>query len=179
MQGLRGRRAAPARTARADHRRRPGSVGTSPCSIAKAPERMVTGVLQHGQDRSGSPSIGAEPRLGLHPRFTSRTGRQRYDLILDIAGNVARWPGAARADPGRDAGPRRRRRRRPLDRHEPPAAGPGTGSPFARQRLTMLISRHAAPIWRPSPGSSKPASSRRSSGRPTRWARHPTPCATS
>ena len=100
-----------------------GGVGTYAVQIAKALGAQVTGVCSTAKTDLVT-SIGADHVLD-YTRDDFADGSRRYDLILDIAGNspLARLRRAL--TPGRDPGPGRRRRRRPLDRHEPPAAGPG------------------------------------------------------
>jgi NADPH:quinone reductase-like Zn-dependent oxidoreductase len=96
-----------------------GAVGTFAVQIAKSFGAQVTDVCSAAKTDLVV-SIGADHVLD-YTRDDFADGRQRYDLILDIAGNspLARL---RRTNPGRDAGHRRRGRRRPLDRQDLPAA---------------------------------------------------------
>src|SRR5436190_3430203 len=130
-----------------------GGVGTHAVQLAKALGAQVTGVCSPAKTDLVT-SIGADHVLD-YTRDDFADGSQRYDLILAIAGNspLAR---VRRALTGRDAGPRRRRRRRPLDRHGPPAAGPGplTVHPPAAHHAHL-------PAARRRPGDPRPAHRRR------------------
>ena len=153
-----------------------GGVGTFAVQIAKALGAEVTGVCSTAKTDLVT-SIGADHVLD-YTRDDFADGSQRYDLILDIAGNspparlrraltsAGTLVPAGREDGGRRTGMSRQRGPRPAHR------SPASGSPCSSRGS-------AAPAWRPSPGSSKPASSPRSPARPARYARHPAPCATS
>jgi NADPH:quinone reductase-like Zn-dependent oxidoreductase len=115
-----------------------GGVGTFAVQIAKALGARVTGVCSTAKTGLVS-SIGADHVLD-YTRDDFAAGPQRYDLILDIAGNAplarlrhALTPAGTLVLAGGEDGGRwtgMSRQVRALAR-----------SPFTRQRLTMLISR--------------------------------------
>ena len=153
-----------------------GGVGTYAVQIAKALGAQVTGVCSTAKTDLVT-SIGADHVLD-YTRDDFADGSQRYDLILDIAGNSplarlrraltrpGRWSSPAAKTAA--AGPAWAADCGPWPAHRSPASGSPCSSPGS-----------ATPTWKLSPGSSKSASSLRSSARPTRCTRHPTPCATS
>jgi NADPH:quinone reductase-like Zn-dependent oxidoreductase len=115
-----------------------GGVGTFAVQIAKSLGAQVTGVCSTAKT-SLVASIGADHVLD-YTRDDFTDGTQRYDLILDIAGNTP-LPRLRRAltrtgtlviAGGEDAG-----RWTGMGRQLHAL----TASPFARQRLTMLVSR--------------------------------------
>ena len=176
LQGLRDAGRLAARAARADHRRFRRRRHVRRADRQGHGSRGHRGV-QHRQDRPG-PVHRRRPRPRLHPRRHHRrspplrphprSGRQHTAV-----------PAAPRAHGHRDARPRGRRTRRPLDRHGPPGAsrGPVPVRPAAADHAAV----HAGPAptsnsW---PGSPRPATSPRSSARPTRYTGPPTPCASS
>jgi NADPH:quinone reductase-like Zn-dependent oxidoreductase len=115
-----------------------GGVGTYAVQIAKALGAQVTGVCSTAKTDLVT-SIGADHVLD-YTRDDFADGSQRYDLILDIAGNSplarlrrALTPAGTLVLAGGENGGRwtgMSRQLRALAR-----------SPFTRQRLTMLISR--------------------------------------
>jgi NADPH:quinone reductase-like Zn-dependent oxidoreductase len=115
-----------------------GGVGTFAVQIAKALGAQVTGVCSTAKTDLVT-SIGADHVLD-YTRDDFADGSQRYDLILDIAGNSplarlrrALTPAGTLVLAGGEDGGRwtgMSRQLRALAR-----------SPFTRQRLTMLISR--------------------------------------
>ena len=115
-----------------------GGVGTFAVQIAKALGAQVTGVCSTAKTDLVT-SIGADHVLD-YSRDDFADGSQRYDLILDIAGNAplarlrrALTPAGTLVLAGGEDGGRwtgMSRQLRALAR-----------SPFTRQRLTMLISR--------------------------------------
>jgi NADPH:quinone reductase-like Zn-dependent oxidoreductase len=115
-----------------------GGVGTFAVQIAKAIGAQVTGVCSTAKTGLVA-SIGADHVLD-YTRDDYTAGVERYDLILDLAGNTQLWrlrrtltrTGtlviAGGEDAGRWTGMSRQLRALAL-------------SPFVRQRLTMLVSR--------------------------------------
>jgi NADPH:quinone reductase-like Zn-dependent oxidoreductase len=116
-----------------------GGVGTYAVQIAKALGAQVTGVCSTAKTDLVA-SIGADHVLD-YTRDDFAAGPQRYDLILDIGGNAALarlrralTPAGTLVIVGGEDGGRwtgMSRQVRALAR-----------SPFTRQRLTTLISRH-------------------------------------
>ena len=116
-----------------------GGVGTYAVQLAKALGAQVTGVCSTAKTDLVA-SIGADHVLD-YSRDDFAAGPQRYDLILDIGGNAALarlrhalTPAGTLVLAGGEDGGRwtgMSRQLRALSR-----------SPFTRQRLTTLISRH-------------------------------------
>ena len=152
-----------------------GGVGTFAVQITKALGARVTGVCSTAKTGLVT-SIGADHVLD-YTRDDFADGSQRYDLILDIAGNSplarlrrALTPGGTLVIVGGEDGGRwtgMSRQLRALAR-----------SPFTRQRLTTFVSRHRLADLETLARLIEAAGSRRSSARPTRCTRRPMPCVT-
>ena len=101
-----------------------GGVGSYAVQLAKAFGAEVTGVASTGK-LDLIRSFGADHVID-YTREDFADGTERYDLILDIAGNPTLVPTTPRAHAHRNSGDRRGRRRRQPDRgHEPTIPGPG------------------------------------------------------
>ena len=116
-----------------------GGVGTFAVQIAKAHGAQVTGVCSTAKTDLVA-SIGADHVLD-YTRDDFADGSQRYDLILDIAGNspLARLRRAL-TRPGRWSSSAARTVAAGPAWAASCGPGPAHRSPFTRQRLTMLIS---------------------------------------
>ena len=154
-----------------------GGVGTYAVQIAAALGAEVTGVCST-RNVELVRSIGAAHVVDYTTEdFTD--GRARYDVILDNVGNRPLSRLRRAADPDGDPRAQRRRLTRPRGRggglH--PSGGRGqrvsseSGSDCSR-------TNRSGSNCSPSPGSSRPGSSHRSSTGPTRWPTRPRACAT-
>jgi NADPH:quinone reductase-like Zn-dependent oxidoreductase len=97
-----------------------GGVGTLAVQIAKAEGAEVTGVCSASKTELVR-SVGADHVID-YTREDFADGRNRYDVILDIAGNRSLSELRRALTPRGDAGDRRRRGRRQLARRAPSAA---------------------------------------------------------
>ena len=97
-----------------------GGVGSFAVQIAKAFGAEVTGV--GSTDKTDLVrSLGADHVID-YPRPRPRVADRRFDVVLDIGGNRPLRTLRRLLTPHRHAGHRRRRGRRALARHRPPAA---------------------------------------------------------
>ena len=108
----------------AGHRRRRAASATLAVQIAKALGAEVTGVCSTAKADLVR-SLGADDVID-YTREDFADGRRRWDVIVDTAGPSPAVEAAPRSDSEGNAGDRRRRRRRPLDRWVLPRGAPST-----------------------------------------------------